>query len=172
MGNYLSIPDANIYIDPNPYIGAKWQLFDDYVKAGYIDYAEQQIDNILWVGEKTALTQQGEFPRDLDTIMTGARWDNFSLELQNRITLFDDAIPKELENAVCEVIIYTLRTKSFDKLVGLQEINVDQFSAGSVSFDFNLDKGWVPLGRGAWKILGFLSLAAWNARQPRWLERI
>lgn len=170
---YITLDYANEYITPDPYIGTKWTALSDEQKTAWIDFVEQQVENIRWIGSKVDPSQDNEFPR----LMTPdarqqTKWDTTSSFVKEQLAENEETVPDELYKAICESIINWFRTKKFKTLQDLQQVNVDNFSAGSAAFDFG-DKGTEPpLPMPAWHLIVYFTRWFWMNPSITWLERV
>jgi hypothetical protein len=173
LGNYIDETYADDYILINPRIKQTWSALSSGDKADYIDYFEQQLDNVAWIGIKSVSSQSGEFPRDF---VTAARkypmYPLLSEDFKDRLDSESGTIPTSVKDAICELIIYYLDNRQFDKLRALQRANVESFKAGSASFNFG-DRFWNhPLPPPVWALINYLSLQWWSEQHPFFLERV
>jgi hypothetical protein len=174
MGTYIDIAFADLYIDQNPIVGARWQAYTDPQKNNWIDYVEQEFDNLEWIGDKTASGQTREFPRSgMDTNAEDAyptRWNSVDESIQDKLEDNEAILFDDLKYAVCEAIIAWIRTLKFQKLVDLQDVNTEEFTAG-VNFKFRLPKGKLPLPEKAWRLM-YPYARVWWMDSGGWITRV
>jgi hypothetical protein len=172
MGTYIDIAFADAYIDQNPIVGARWQAYTDPQKNNWIDYVEQQFDNLEWIGDKTAAGQAREFPRsgmtaDVDDY---ALYDTVDQSIKDKLEDNEAILFDDLKYAVCEAIIAWIRTLKFQKLVDLQDVNTEEFTAG-VNFVFREAKGKLPLPEKAWTLM-YPYARMWWLDSGGWITRV
>ena len=174
MGNYVSVTYATTYIGTNPKVGAIWTAYSTAQKNAWIDLAEQKIENISWLGEHTGTGDPNlKFPRIfLEAAEDYSRYETVDQQILDRLDANEGIIPEDLKKAICETIIQWIQLLGFQKLQDLQDVNVKSFSAGSVSFNFEGNKGKYPLPKPAWELVYYMSLLWWRMPDAQQVRRI
>ena len=172
MGNYIDVTFADSYIGINPLVKSKWLAYTPTEKGEYIDYVEQQIDNINWIDEKYSDTQVGAFPRDLTEVINSDNY-NFLNDLDKaRYAEFNGVIPTLLQNAVCEFIIYIIRTQCFDDFTAQGEIQINSWESGSLNVGKDLNQRLMTMpSQKVRQILGFMTYPGFERLSVRLVGR-
>jgi hypothetical protein len=174
MGAYIDITYADGYINYNPYIGTKWQNYTDAQKNAWIDYVEDNwIDNIDWIGDLTSDVQANDWPRNGmdDNAQDYLKYNYVDQSIIDRLIDNVDVMFDDLKRAVCETIIALMRTQQFNKLLALQEVHTESFTAG-VTFKFREEVGETPLPKLAWRLMYLYARVWWLVDSGGWITRV
>jgi len=152
---YVTLDEANIYLNAKQTVADKWSPLSDEHKNLWIEYAMQNIDQQIWIGEKVSHIQPYQFPRRYDEYLTNKRFQNWLPEIQRLLINTNTVTPTNIKLGTLGFIAHGLSTLSFQGLLDFKNAGLPMTKAGSVEFEPTTDDTDLPLPKSVWRLVKY-----------------